>query len=140
MAPNKPVTQIVLHAHLPADAILNPHHPTPDGAAEPGEVLTGYVGQAGHRVLTTDQIAAWCKRPDVHVTVKPVIDLHQRLETAGYTPTPRIRDHVIARDRTCAFPWCGRNARRCDLDHVIPFDHDHPDRGGTTSTDNLVHR
>ena len=35
------------------------------------------------------------------MVVKPVIDLHQRLETAGYTPTDRIRDHVIARDRTC---------------------------------------
>jgi len=73
----------------------------------------------------------------VSVVIKPVIDLHQRLETAGYTPTDRIRDHVIARDRTCVFPWCGRNARRCDLDHVIPYDHDHPDRGGPTATDNL---
>ncbi|UUZ57737.1 HNH endonuclease signature motif containing protein [Nocardioides sp. B-3] len=70
--------------------------------------------------------------------MKPVIDLRQRLATAGYTPTERIRDHVIARDRTCVFPWCGRNARRCDLDHVVPFDHDAPDRGGTTSTDNLA--
>ena len=72
------------------------------------------------------------------MVVKPVIDLHQRLETAGYTPTDRIRDHVIARDRTCVFPWCGRNARRCDLDHVIPYDHHHPARGGPTATDNLA--
>ena len=125
-------TQIVLHAHLSADAIIRPD------LAGGGECLSGYVEQAGHRVLTADQIRAWCGRPDVSITVKPVIDLHDRLETAGYTPTMRIRDHVIARDRTCVFPWCGRNARRCDLDHVVPFDHTDPTRGGPTSTDNLA--
>lgn len=126
-------TRIVLHAHLSADAIR--HH---DLTATTAECLTGYLEQAGNRVLSADQIAAWCGRADVSVVVKPVIDLHQRLETAGYTPTPRIREHVIARDRTCVFPWCGRNARRCDLDHVIPYDHAHPARGGPTATDNLA--
>ena len=130
---SRPVTQIVLHAHLSADAILRPDH-----AVTSGECLTGSVEQAGSRVLSVEQIAAWCGREDVSVVVKPVIDLRQRLETAGYTPTPRIRDHVIARDRTCVFPWCGRNARRCDLDHVTPYDHAHPDRGGPTATDNLA--
>jgi hypothetical protein len=130
--PQPPTTQIVLHAHLSADAILRPDLASGD------QCLTGYVEQAGGRVLSADQIAAWCGREGVSVVVKPVIDLRQRLETAGYTPTPRIRDHVIARDRTCVFPWCGRNARRCDLDHVLPYDHDHPDRGGPTATDNLA--
>jgi len=130
-AATRPATQIVLHAHLSADAIGR------RDLAAAGECLTGYVEQAGGRVLSADQIRAWCGREDVSVVVKPVIDLHQRLETAGYTPTPRIREHVIARDRTCVFPWCGRNARRCDLDHVVPYDHDHPDRGGPTATDNL---
>ena len=130
--PHPPVTQVVLHAHLSADAILR------HDLAMSGECLTGYVEQAGSRVLSAEQIAAWCGRDDVSVVVKPVIDLRQRLESAGYTPSPRIRDHVIARDRTCVFPWCGRNARRCDLDHVIPYDHHHPDRGGPTATDNLA--
>ncbi|HXH76928.1 MAG TPA: HNH endonuclease signature motif containing protein [Nocardioides sp.] len=127
----KPVTQIVLYAHLSADAILRP------GGID-GECLSGYVEQADHRVLTAAQIRDWCGRPDVSVVVKPVIDLHERLETAGYTPTDRIRDYVTARDRTCVFPWCGRNARSCDLDHVVPFDHSDPTRGGPTSTDNLA--
>ncbi len=131
----RPSTQIVLHAHLSGGAIIHPD------LADGVESLSGYVEQAGHRVLSAEQIRAWCGRPDVQVTVKPVIDLHQRLETAGYTPTDRIRDAVIARDRTCVFPWCGRNARRCDLDHVVPFDHDLPlgtDQSGPTSTDNLA--
>jgi hypothetical protein len=118
----KPATQVVLHAHLTADAILRPD-------AGGGECLTGYVEQAGHRVLSADQIRDWCARPDVHLVVKPVFDLHQRLETAGYAPTDRIRDHVIARDRTCVFAWCGRNARRCDLDHVVPTTTNNPTAG-----------
>ena len=129
-------TQIVLHAHLSADAIL-----TPDagrGQTDGDVALTGYIEQAGSRVLSAEQIRAWCGRPDVQITVKPVIDLHQSIDTPSYTPTDRIRDYVIARDRTCVFPWCGRNARHGDLDHIVPFDHADPTRGGPTSTDNLA--
>ncbi len=100
--------------------------------------MSGCVEQAGNRVLSVDQIRAWCGRPDVQVVVKPVIDLRERLETAGYTPTDRIREHVIVRDRTCVFPWCGRNARRCDLDHVDPLRPRPPEPGGPTATDNLA--
>jgi hypothetical protein len=103
----RPATQIVLHAHLSADAILRP-----DLAATTAECLTGYVEQAGGRVLSVDQIAAWCGREDVGVVVKPVIDLHQRLETSGYTPTDRIRDHVIARDLCLPVVWPQRPTLR----------------------------
>jgi len=127
------VTQIVLHAHLSADAITRV-----DNASTSGECLTGYVEQAGTRVLSVEQIRAWCGRPDVQIIVTPVLDLHQRLESTGYQPSARLRDHVIARDRNCVFPWCGRNARRCDLDHVVPFDQADPARGGPTSSDNLA--
>ena len=89
-------------------------------------------------MLSVEQIRAWCGRPDVAVTVNPVIDLRERLECLGYEPTAKIREHVIVRDGTCVFPWCGRNARRCDLDHIVPYDHDHPDQGGPTATDNLA--
>ena len=78
-APPPPTTQIVLHAHLSADAI------TQHDLTDSGECLTGFVEQAGGRVLTADQIAAWCGRDDVTIVVKPVIDLRQRLETSGYS-------------------------------------------------------
>jgi hypothetical protein len=39
---------------------------------------------------------------------------------------------VIARDRTCRFPTCTRQARRCDLDHVIRWAD-----GGVTTENNL---
>ena len=98
----------------------------------------GGSSRPANRLLSVDQIRAWCGRPDVQVVVTQVIDLRERLECQGYKPTPKIREHVIVRDGTCVFPWCGRNARRCDLDHVIPYDHDHPEQGGPTATDNLA--
>ena len=129
--PAKPVTQVVLYAHLSAGALS---HLT-DGNRV---ALSARVEQAGQRLLSVEQIRRWCGRPDVAVTVNPVIDLRERLECLGYEPTAKIREHVIVRDGTCVFPWCGRNARRCDLDHIVPYDHDHPDQGGPTSTDNLA--
>jgi hypothetical protein len=128
--PAAPVTQIVLYAHLSADALTR--------AANPGVALVARVEQAGQRVLSVEQIRAWCARPDVAVVVKPVLDLRDRLECQGYVPTPTMREHVVVRDGTCVFPWCGHNARGCDLDHVIPYDHDHPEQGGPTATDNLA--
>ena len=39
------------------------------------------------------------------------------------------------------FPWCGRPARGCDVDHVIEYDHDAEAEGrpqpGPTETENL---
>jgi hypothetical protein len=131
--PSKPVTQIHLYAHLSADAIT--HFDNPDA---PDQALCGRIEQGGQRLLSVDQIRAWCGRPDVQVVVTQVIDLRERLECTGYRPTPQMREHVIVRDGTCVFPWCGRNARLCDLDHVIPYDHDDPEQGGPTATDNLA--
>jgi hypothetical protein len=134
--PAKPVTQVVLYAHLSADAITRFDHPDASGTA--GEVLCGRLEQANQRLVTVEQVRAWCGRPDVQVVINQVIDLRERLECRGYHPTPEIREHAIARDGTCVFPWCGRNARHCDLDHVIPYNHNDPERGGPTSTDNLA--
>ena len=39
-----------------------------------------------------------------------------------------MRELVILRDRHCVFPWCGRDARTCDLDHIVPYVP--PDEGG----------
>jgi hypothetical protein len=114
--PQPPATRIVLHAHLSADAIARP-----DLAASTGECLTGSVEQAGGRVLSVEQIRAWCGRDDVSVVIKPVIDLHQRLETAGYTPTDRIREHVIARGPDVRVPvvWPQRETLRPGPRHPL---------------------
>jgi hypothetical protein len=70
------------------------------------------------------------------VTVKPVVDLNQTLQCAGYQPSAAVVLHIRLRDRTCVHPWCQRPARFCDLDHIVPYDPDGPP--GQTSTLNLA--
>jgi hypothetical protein len=50
-----------------------------------------------------------------------------------YTPPAPLRRHVVARDRSCRFPGCGRVADRCELDHVIAWAD-----GGPTNDENLA--
>ncbi|MDT7545527.1 MAG: hypothetical protein QOE99_1637, partial [Actinomycetota bacterium] len=52
------------------------------------------------------------------------------LTGGGYRFPPRLRRFLEARDRTCAFPGCGRPASRTDKDHRIPWP------AGATSADN----
>ncbi len=48
-----------------------------------------------------------------------------------YRPPRRVRTMVELRDGTCRFPGCGVAARRCDLDHVLPW----TSRASTNSAD-----
>ncbi len=81
----------------------------------------------GRGLITRTQIEQWLHLPDTNVTIKPVIDLNKTSETDrnlgthAYAVPHRINEHVTLRDRTCVFPWCTRNARRCDVDHVVPY-------------------
>ena len=56
-----------------------------------------------------------------------------RRQSAGYRPPPRLQHLVRVRQQLCAFPGCGRAARRCDLDHTIAYHH-----GGRTCECNLA--
>lgn len=62
----------------------------------------------------------------------------QIAEETTYTPSTVLRRMVVARDGTCRFPGCNVSAHKCDLDHVKPFNHDHPMLGGLTREDNLI--
>lgn len=101
--------RMVLHVHL-TDAALR--------------------GDAGHDVgrcentrspVTVDTIRDWLGRPDVHVTVKPVIDLAEHVHVDAYEVPDRLKERVALRDHHCVFPWCTRPARRCDCDHIQPW-------------------
>jgi len=54
------------------------------------------------------------------------------LASAAYTPPPRLRDYITARDGTCRFPTCRQPVWRCDLDHSVPYQ-----KGGKTCSCNL---
>jgi hypothetical protein len=50
----------------------------------------------------------------------------------GYQPSRTLRHLIEIRNPTCTAPGCRRNATRCDLDHVTPYD-----QGGKTCECNL---
>ena len=51
----------------------------------------------------------------------------------AYRPPSSLAHLVRVRQGTCCFPGCRRPARRCDLDHTIPYED-----GGTTCDCNLA--
>lgn len=57
---------------------------------------------------------------------------------ARYAPSDALRRFCQGRDGSCVFPGCEVPAERTDLDHIIPFDHDDPARGGRTTGDDLA--
>ena len=116
---------MVLYVHLSETAI------TGSGGPECGLELARVENR--HQVITADQIRSWCANPDTEVAVKPVIDLAEHIATTAYEIPERLIEQTDLRDHTCVFPWCTRAARRCDHDHLIPHDPDHPDDGPTCS-------
>jgi hypothetical protein len=130
---------------LPAarDLELHLHFKTSLAESATGGLVVDHLGRMdeGQRLLLLDLVKSWCGASHTKVTVKPVIDLNTDLSTPGYAPTDRQREQVALRDRTCVFPWCSQPARRCDLDHTIPFDHAAAAEGrpqpGPTITTNL---
>lgn len=59
----------------------------------------------------------------------------------GYRPSESQRAFVRARDGVCSFPGCDVPAERCDIDHIVEFDHDlapgERPQEASTHTDNL---
>ena len=41
-----------------------------------------------------------------------------------------VRKTLVAKWAICTVPGCNRRAEKSEIDHIIPFDHDHPDQGG----------
>jgi 5-methylcytosine-specific restriction endonuclease McrA len=105
--------QVLLHLHVKAD-----------------EIGVDPVAHLDSLPLMLEQVKTWCR--DGHVTLKPVIDLNERLSTDAYEIPDRIRQQVLLINPTCAFPFCSRPSPGLDVDHVIPWPL------GPTATDNLA--
>jgi hypothetical protein len=128
--------------HRGSGGLLNRRHVGP---------VTGGVGigwdplvrlEEGHHTLLLDQVRDWCRDTHTKVTIQPVIDTAATLSAPGYRVPDRLRTQIILRDQTCVFPFCSIKARRCQLDHVVPFDHDADAEGreqpGPTSSANIA--
>ncbi|HET7069235.1 MAG TPA: HNH endonuclease signature motif containing protein, partial [Nocardioides sp.] len=101
-----------LYLHLNLIDLLN----LPDGLVTVGEVER--LGPA-----TTTKIADWLA--GTRATIVPVLhigdDLADEPAVDEHDPPEPKRESVILRDRHCVFPWCGVDARACDLDHIDPY-------------------
>ena len=84
--------------------------------------------------VTTDKIRDWVGASTI--CIQPVIRMDGDDTVNGHDPPHRMREQVILRDPTCRFPGCQVDSRRCDLDHVIPYDPTGPP--GQTRPSNLV--
>ncbi|WP_435768300.1 HNH endonuclease signature motif containing protein [Nocardioides sp. SYSU DS0651] len=118
----------VLNVHVSDTAITSE-------AAGGGDETAAPVGrwEDQQRPITVAQIKEWLSAAGTTVVVRPVIDLAGHIPVDSYEIPDRHRQQVELRDHHCAFPWCGRRASRCDLDHALPHN-----RGGVTCPCNLV--
>jgi hypothetical protein len=130
--PNLPAArEVVIHAHF-------------DASLSGEQTVFGPTGRMenGQRLVLLEQIQSWCADTRTEVTIKPVIDLNTELTAQVYKVPADLREQVQLRDRTCVFPGCARPARRCDVDHIIAYDHDADAEGrlqpGPTITSNLA--
>jgi hypothetical protein len=125
-------------ADLPAarEVVLHVHLTAADNGTESFDPIAHV--ETGRHLTLVDQVKEWCADTHTRVTVRPVIDLNEHLRAPGYAIPDRLREQVILRDRTCVYPRCTRSARACDLDHIEPYDHAHPESGGQTATHNLA--
>ena len=48
--------------------------------------------------VDADEVRTWCRAPGVQVTVKPVLDLAERLHVDQYQVPDRLADQAAARD------------------------------------------
>ncbi|WP_432092357.1 DUF222 domain-containing protein [Streptomyces sp. bgisy100] len=105
------------------------------GVSEEPAELEGYgaVTAVQARALASDPGSVWRR-----LITDPGTGILLKVDPTTYRPTADVTRHVTIRDRRCAFPSCRMPAHRCDLDHVVPFDHRDFASGGPTTPDNLV--
>ncbi len=92
----------------------------------PGPPGTGYSGHP------SDPLVRWAIELRPKMQYLETAPCGHARQTAAYRPPANLVHLIRTRQRTCSFPGCRRPARRCDLDHVIPYD-----RGGRTCECNL---
>jgi hypothetical protein len=93
---------------------------------EPAELNGQIVPASLGRLIATDPTGTWRRLVTDHRGV--LIDYGRKT----YRPPANLAKFVIARDRTCRFPTCERQADTSELDHQIEWW-----RGGETNAANL---
>lgn len=107
---------VQVHVTVPASALAGT-------ADSPGEIRGfGPITAEAARALAAD--ATWRR-----LLTDPASGVLLDYGRSTYQPPQALRDHVIARDRTCRFTTCDIDAERADIDHTQPA----ADGGPTTA-------
>lgn len=110
--------------------------PTPSGAASGAVVEFTRTGQAALNALQAMLAASHGASLE---QIDPRIGAADDANAAGrYRPSAQLARRIRLRDGTCRHPGCHVPAADCDLDHVRPFNHTNPARGGRTIEANLM--
>ena len=67
------------------------------------------------------------------VGVNPVTGTATAVGATTYRPSQVLCDQVALLSGTCRMPGCSMPAWKCDIDHLLPFDHQDPATGGQTT-------
>jgi hypothetical protein len=81
--------EVVLHVHLAAAAL------TPDRDDERIELARVDNTRS---FVTADQVRSWCAAPEAKITVRPVVDLAERIRVDAYQAPDRLAEQVRVRD------------------------------------------
>ncbi|WP_345752097.1 HNH endonuclease signature motif containing protein [Microbacterium rhizophilus] len=102
----------------------------------PAEVIAGADDRPAHMAGVGTIAPGTARRlaGKTHTWARLFLDPKTGVPTAvdSYVPSAEQRRLLVARDEICRFPGCRRKARRCDIDHTVPYAH-----GGATDVDNL---
>ncbi|MBB5833009.1 hypothetical protein HNR70_002822 [Brachybacterium aquaticum] len=72
------------------------------------------------------------------ILTDPITGAYLPVNASTYTPTAQMRLQLRLRHPVCAMPGCDRpTVLMAEDDHILEYDHDHPDEGGQTSLFNL---
>ncbi len=105
------------------------------GLGADDDLACGQVEKLGP--VLEEAIRAWLGHSQA--TITPVLDLNHQWAVDGHDVPEAMREQVIQRDKHCVHPYCGQDARSCDLDHItpyIPIDEGGPP--GQTNPENLA--
>lgn len=132
-ATSAPKVQLVITRSSLFDKSDEPAHLVGHGAVHPSTV-TGHLDDAEWLEGITDPASgALIGLGPFGTPQTEGLDLHPYRYAIGAALARLVR----LRDGRCRFPGCGVPAKRCDVDHRRPFDHEHPEQGGPTIRENL---